>query len=83
MTQKTPKKLIDELNDEFAKLPKPVTERLCGLARSTLLEINERCPGLVIRIKKYPHAQRGIRLVHLPTLRAYLQSLRENQGANV
>lgn len=65
--------------DEYTRLPKPGPgNRYEGLARTTLLEIGERCPGLILTIRK-KHAQRGIKLLHVPTLKRYLRSLRKGQ----
>jgi hypothetical protein len=64
---------------EYARLPKPgPSGRVYGLSRTTLLEIGEQCPGLILTLRQ-KHAQRGIKLLHLPTLSRYLQSLRESQ----
>jgi hypothetical protein len=61
---------------EYARLPKPKA-RFQGLTRSTLLEIGNQVPGMVITIRKRKNAQRGIRLLHLPTFFRYLESLKE------
>lgn len=67
--------------NEYTRLPKPGSEgRIFGLARTTLFEIGERCPGLLLKLKQ-KDAKRGVTLLHVPTLRAYLQRLRE--GAEV
>ena len=63
--------------NEYTRLPKPGPgSRLYGLSRTTLLEIGEQCPGLLLRLRQ-KDAERGITLLHIPTLRAYLQGLRE------
>jgi len=54
-------------------MPKP-KERLCGLSRTTLLELAEAKHIRSVVIRK-PGAVRGIRLIYLPSLRAYLDSL--------
>jgi hypothetical protein len=54
-----------------AKAGKP-GGRLCGLARSTLIELAERGYFRMALIKQ-PNRQRYIRLVHLPSLHAYLE----------
>jgi hypothetical protein len=65
--------------DEYTRLPKPgPAGRIYGLSRTTLLEIGERCPGLILTLRQ-KHAQRGIKLLHLPTLSRYLESLKEGQ----
>ncbi len=62
---------------EYQRLPKPGSGgRLYGLSRTTLIEIGERCPGLLLKLGQ-KNAKRGITLLHTPTLRAYLQTLRE------
>jgi hypothetical protein len=62
-------------NEEWIHLPKP-SQRLMGLTRTTLLEIvldpESRVPSAVIRKK---HAQRGIRLIHRPSLMAHFRRL--------
>jgi hypothetical protein len=57
----------------WGRMPKP-KERLQGLSRTTLLELSYA--GLIrsVVIRK-PGAQKGIRLVYLPSLFAYLDSL--------
>ena len=65
--------------DEYTRLPKPGSDnRLYGLSRTTLLELGEQCPGLLLKLRQ-KDAERGITLLHIPTLRAYLQSLREGK----
>jgi hypothetical protein len=65
--------------DEYTRLPTiGPSGRISGLSRTTLLEIGERCPGLILTLRQ-KHAQRGIKLLHLPTLARYLESLREGQ----
>ena len=60
------------LSDEsWVRMPKP-KERLLGLSRTTLLE------SVVLRKR---HAQRGIRLVFLPSLLEYLEQLHKKQEA--
>jgi hypothetical protein len=65
--------------DEYQRLPKLGSGgRVYGLSRSTLLEIGQRCPGLILTLRQ-PRAERGINLLHVPTLRNYLESLRKGQ----
>jgi hypothetical protein len=61
--------------DEYVRLPKPKT-RLYGLSRTTWLQIADEVPGMLITIRKR-HAQRGINLLHMPTVLRYLESLKE------
>ena len=58
---------------EWVRLPKP-RERFHGLARTTLLELCDR--GLVksAYVKPRRHSVRGIRLIYLPSLLAYLHA---------
>jgi hypothetical protein len=48
--------------------------RLCGLGRTTLLELAERGYFRMASIRQ-PGRQRSIHLVHLPSLHAYLDSI--------
>jgi hypothetical protein len=63
--------------DLWGRMPKP-KERMQGLSRTTLLEL--AYAGLIhsIVIRK-PGAQKGIRLIYMPSLFAYLQSLKPEQ----
>jgi hypothetical protein len=54
-------------------MPKPM-ERLNGLSRSTLLELH-RLGYIRMSVIKRPGAQKGIRLIHLPSLLGYLEDL--------
>jgi len=60
--------------DLWGRMPKP-KERLQGLSRTTLLELSDA--GLIhsVAIRK-PGAVKGIRLIYLPSLFAYLESLK-------
>jgi hypothetical protein len=60
--------------DLWGRMPKP-KERLQGLSRTTLSELSEAglIQSLVIR---KPGAVKGIRLIFLPSLFAYLESLK-------
>ena len=58
---------------EWGRLPKP-PGRIEGLARTTVGELIDS--GLVKSVTlRQPGAQRGIRLIHLPSLRKYLHDL--------
>jgi hypothetical protein len=57
---------------ELARLPKP-GKRLYGLPRTTLLDMAERGDIRIVRLRKKGRA-RGIVLVCLVSLRAYLKS---------
>jgi hypothetical protein len=48
--------------------------RLCGLGRTTLLELAEKGYFRIAYIKQ-PGRERGIHLVHLPSLLAYLDKI--------
>jgi hypothetical protein len=60
------------LTDEWTRLPKP-GERFCGLSRTTLLELFEQGNIKIAAIRK-PGSQKAIRLVHVPSLKAFLES---------
>lgn len=70
------KNLPDDV-DEYIRLPRPKT-RFNGLSRSTWLEIAAQVPGMMVTIKKRRNAQRGINLLHRPTVQKYLESLKSN-----
>jgi hypothetical protein len=67
--------------EEWIRLPKP-GQRFMGLTRSTLLEIvldpESGVPSAVIRKR---HAQRGIRLIHRPSLVKYFHRLASLEAA--
>lgn len=63
--------------ESWARMPKP-KDRLCGLSRTTLLELSEAGLIRTVAIRK-PHAVKGIRLVYMPSLLAYLDSLSSGQ----
>jgi hypothetical protein len=74
------KELPSHLQGEpWARLPKPGRPgepggRFNGLSRTTLLELSEA--GLIkTAVIKKPGALKGIRLVYLPSLYAYLEGL--------
>jgi hypothetical protein len=65
---------------EYIRLPRPKTRcPVTGLARTTLEELVVPCarngnrPPVISRVVKQPHATRGIRLIHLPSLLAYIE----------
>jgi hypothetical protein len=59
--------------EQWARMPKP-KHRLCGLSRTTLLELHEAGLIRTVAIRK-PGAMKGIRLVYMPSLLSYLDSL--------
>ena len=75
----TPQTVMSDLStDEWARLPK-AKERLYGLSRATLL--NEIAAGHVMSaVLRRPGAKRAIRLVNMPSLRAFLQSCIETSA---
>ncbi len=58
--------------DEWVRLPKP-REKFMGMSRTTLFELCLQGKIRSIVIKKR-YAVRGIRLIHLPSLRQFLLS---------
>jgi hypothetical protein len=60
------------LTEEWTKLPKP-RERYEGLSRTTLLELWEQGDIKIAAIRK-PGSQKAIRLLHVPSLKAYLKT---------
>jgi hypothetical protein len=60
-------------SEEWARMPRPL-ERLNGLSRSTLLELHRLGHIKMSHIKK-PGSQKGIRLIHMPSLLNYLEDL--------
>jgi hypothetical protein len=67
----------------WARLPKAARNkepggRLCGLGRTTLQELGARGCFKIASIRQ-PGSLRAIHLVHLPSLRRYLDSLTEAQ----
>jgi hypothetical protein len=63
---------------EWDRLPKP-KGRLEGLSRTTCTELIDT--GLVKSATiRQPGAQRGIRLIHIPSLRKYLHELANQQA---
>jgi hypothetical protein len=59
--------------DDWVRMPRP-GGRLCGLSRTTLLELESEKKIRSVVLRK-PGAVRGIRLIHLPSLHAFLESL--------
>jgi hypothetical protein len=60
---------------EWRRMPKP-TQRLYGMTRTTLLELINDGHIRSVVIKK-PGAVRGIRLIYMPSLMQFLDSLAE------
>jgi hypothetical protein len=60
------------LTEEWTRLPKP-EERLEGLSRTTLLELHAQGDITIAAIRK-AGSQKAIRLVHIPSLKAYLKT---------
>ena len=63
----------DEKLGDWVRMPKP-KQRLCGLSRTTILELSEAGCIRTVAIRK-PGAIKGIRLVYIPSLLGYLESL--------
>jgi hypothetical protein len=59
--------------DEWARMPTP-KGRLCGLSRTTLLELR-RLGHIKMAVIRKPGAVKGIRLIYLPSLYGYLDDL--------
>jgi hypothetical protein len=73
-TQKTPSW------PEWARIPMAV--KACGIGRTRLYELlNEAKGAIKTVVLKSPGAERGARLVHLPSLFEYLDSLANSQAA--
>jgi hypothetical protein len=64
--------------EDWGRLPKP-KDRLWGLSRTTLLELSNAGLIRTVVIKK-PGAIKGIRLIYMPSLRAYLERLALEQN---
>jgi len=64
--------------EQWRRMPKP-KERLYGLSRTTLLELAYEGQIRSVVIRK-PGAVRGIRLIFMPSLAAFLDGL-SKQGA--
>jgi hypothetical protein len=62
-------------SEEWVRMPKP-GDRYMGLTRTTLLEIVlDPESGVPCAVVKKRNAQRGIRLIHRPSLLAYFNRL--------
>jgi hypothetical protein len=60
---------------EWERLPKPgPSNRLMGLSRTTLLELSDAGHIRTVALRK-PGRLKGIRLVYMPSLYSYLDSL--------
>ena len=65
---------------EWARLPRAREKcAVSNLSRSGIIDLGNVVPGLLVRVRR-PGTIRGAVLVHLPTLRAHLRSLRETQA---
>jgi len=60
-------------DEQWARMPKP-KQRLCGLSRTTIQELSEAGLIRTVAIRK-PGAIKGIRLIYMPSLYSYLDSL--------
>jgi hypothetical protein len=60
-------------SEDWVRMPKP-KQRLCGLSRTTILELSEAGFVRTVALRK-PGAIKGIRLVFMPSLLDYLNSL--------
>jgi hypothetical protein len=64
---------------EWARIP--VAVKACGIGRTRLYELlNEAKGAIKTVVLKSPGAERGARLVHLPSLFEYLHSLANGQA---
>jgi hypothetical protein len=59
--------------EQWHRMPKP-KQRLCGLSRTTLLELSDAGKIRTVAIRQ-PGAIKGIRLIFMPSLFAFLDSL--------
>jgi hypothetical protein len=66
-----PRSLAAENHSEWVRLPK-IGERLEGLGRSTIYELIQAGAIRSRVLKTHKHAQRGIRLIHLQSLREHI-----------
>jgi hypothetical protein len=64
--------------DEWVRMPQP-KGRLCGLSRTTLLELARLRHIRVALVKVDPKASRAIRLIHMPSLNGYLFELTKSE----
>lgn len=64
---------------EWARVP--VASKATGIGRTRLYELLNEAKGTVKTcVLKSPGAQRGARLIHLPSLFAYLENLSTSQA---
>ena len=64
---------------EWARIP--VAVKACGIGRTRLYELLSEAKGAIKTVVlKSPGAERGARLVHLPSLFEYLHSLASSQA---
>jgi hypothetical protein len=66
---------------EWERMPKPGRPgqpggRLCGMCRTTLLELDQAGHIKTVSVRK-PGKVKGLRLIYMPSLYAYLESLME------
>jgi len=74
-------KIPEHLAEEWVRLPSRPEERFEGLARTTILELAERGEIKIASVRK-PGSQKAIRLVHVPSLKTYLQTCVEPPSDN-
>lgn len=67
-----PDSALDLQSDSWKRMPKP-KQRLCGLSRTTLLELSQAGKIRTVHIRK-PGRIRGIRIVYMPSLVAYFET---------
>jgi hypothetical protein len=66
-------KIPAHLAEEWVRLPSRPVDRYEGLSRTTILELAERGEIKIAAVRK-PGSQKAIRLVHVPSLKAYLET---------
>ena len=72
-------KLTGDVGAEWMRLPAPgLRDRMTGLSRTTLNEVIERGEVQAVTIRA-PGAGRGIRLINIASVRAWLARLSEEQ----
>jgi hypothetical protein len=70
----------DNLKPEWVRITGAI--KVCGLQKTRLYELlNEASGKIRTLVLKSPGAQRGARLIHLPTLLGYLEGLSNEQRA--
>jgi hypothetical protein len=68
----------DWATEDWVRMPRP-KQRLFGLSRTTIFELSER--GLIkSAVIRKPGAVKGIRLVYVPSLLAYLENCASRQA---